>query len=198
MGLPADSVAFHGGFGLISLYGVPKPGFQAFRMLHRAGEERVHATVTDSVTHGAGQHLQAGPPSTPSLPSNLTVLPLLNKTSGLLRIFLAANGYVGEPVPNRSVLLDLGTSVASSTGLLWRIDEAHTNPKALWQSWGSPDYLQPKQVEQLKVQAQLVSTPVQLVRISDEATGVTGTSSVKIDLPAFGLAVLDVNMTGFI
>ena len=31
MGLPAESVAFHGGFGLVSLYGVAKPGFQVNR-----------------------------------------------------------------------------------------------------------------------------------------------------------------------
>src|SRR5581483_7492240 len=44
------SVPFHGGFGLLTLHGVPKPVYRAFELLHRMGEEQLpvegnHATV---------------------------------------------------------------------------------------------------------------------------------------------------------
>ena len=122
---------------------------------------------------------------------------MLNQTSGELRIFLAANGYLGEPVPDRSVHLTIQTGGLASrwrgshVGQLWRIDESHTNPKKLWQSWGSPNYLKPAQVQQLKTEAQPLATPVELLpqQRGDEGAGAV---SVSVDLPAFGLAVLDV------
>jgi hypothetical protein len=84
--------------------------------------------------------------------------------------------------------------------LLRRIDETHANPKQLWQSWGSPDYLHAKQVDQLKLCAMPVATPVQLkLAQSSSKSGsqepIILTLSVQLDLPAFGLAVLDVNLT---
>src|SRR5439155_17541913 len=33
------SVPFHGGFGLLNLYGIPKPAYRAFEILHRLGSE---------------------------------------------------------------------------------------------------------------------------------------------------------------
>ena len=44
------SLPFHGGFGLLTLHGIPKPTYRAFELLHRLGEERLpvegnHETV---------------------------------------------------------------------------------------------------------------------------------------------------------
>lgn len=183
-GLPAESVAFHGGFGLISLYGVRKPGYRAFELLHNAGDWRV--------PHHTGA------------PSNLTVLPLLNVSTKQLRVLLAGNGYVGEAVPNRTVHMhgpfdrDLhapplpsthGAAVSSvAKGTLWRIDEKNCNPKALWSSWGSPNYLKPGQVKQLNDRSKLTATHV------DITVNASGWFAAGIDVPAFGLAVLDVDL----
>jgi xylan 1,4-beta-xylosidase len=38
---------FYGGFGLLSEYGIPKPSFNAFKLLHRLGEQRI-AIQSDS------------------------------------------------------------------------------------------------------------------------------------------------------
>jgi xylan 1,4-beta-xylosidase len=32
-----DSTPYHGGWGLVNWYGIPKPSFRAFEMLHEAG-----------------------------------------------------------------------------------------------------------------------------------------------------------------
>jgi xylan 1,4-beta-xylosidase len=33
------SVPFHGGFGLLNLYGIAKPAYRAFQLLHQLGDE---------------------------------------------------------------------------------------------------------------------------------------------------------------
>ena len=236
MGLPADPVAFHGGFGLISLYGIEKPGFQAFKWLNAAGDLKLASTVevatptsrpavaaAATATATATAHSASAaatmdteavkgspphPPPPPPPPTNLTVVPLLDAESGHLRIFLAANGYVGEQVANRTITLllkngalalqDTGVDAprsdsgggGSSVGTLWRVDETHTNPKALWLSMGKPNYLKPAQVAQLKVAAEPVSTTVTLTKSSAPHVG----WSIQLELPAFGLAVLDVDV----
>src|SRR5207302_2081283 len=45
-----SSVPFHGGFGLLTLHGIPKPTYRAFELLHRLGQEHLpvegrHETV---------------------------------------------------------------------------------------------------------------------------------------------------------
>jgi xylan 1,4-beta-xylosidase len=45
---------FYGGFGLIAAGGIPKPAFNAFKMLHRLGDERLDVAAEDVlVTHRA-------------------------------------------------------------------------------------------------------------------------------------------------
>lgn len=185
MGLPADPdpVAFHGGFGLITLYGVPKPGYKAFQLLNGAGDWRLGSSV---IQHGGNLSV-----------ANLTAMPLLNRTTGTLRIFIASHGYVGEAIPNRTVTLQLNNiadvdgawTLAGLQGKLTRLDDANCNPKALWQSWGSPNYIHPPQVAELKAEADLVSTTVQL---SKSGSGY----QIEIEIPAFGMAVLDVETKG--
>lgn len=51
------SVPFHGGFGLLNLYGIPKPVYRAFQLLHRTGTRQLdvegrHATVNVWVVRG--------------------------------------------------------------------------------------------------------------------------------------------------
>jgi len=152
--------------------------------------------------------------------SNVTVMALVNVSTGHLRVFFAANGYVGENVPNRTLTVDLNGAlrrfggggrgggsgdinsdkgdtgaeegdddpllIAPKSAQLWRIDEAHCNPKQLWQSWGSPSYLKPAQVAALKKAAEL--PPPEHVTIVPAGEG----GMIEIDLPAFGVAVLDV------
>ena len=41
--------AFHGGFGLLTVYGTPKPAYRALQLLHEAGGQRL-AVETATVT----------------------------------------------------------------------------------------------------------------------------------------------------
>lgn len=51
--LGAGSAAFHGGFGMVSYQGIPKPAFHAYRMLNALGDEIVHREDGLIVTRNA-------------------------------------------------------------------------------------------------------------------------------------------------
>jgi len=44
MGFPTVDIPFHGGFGLLTIYQIPKPSYRAFQLLHETGTERVATT----------------------------------------------------------------------------------------------------------------------------------------------------------
>lgn len=186
-GLPADPdpVAFHGGFGLISLYGIPKPGFRTFSMLNGAGDWRLSSSV---VEHGGN-----------ITGSNTSVIALLNKTSGQLRIFTASHGYFGEDIPNRTVTVQLKNfegqksvykieplrAELANEATMYRVDNSTCNPKRLWESWGSPNYLHAEQIQQLTEESNLKNNSVPLSKHNGEF-------EITFVLPAFGLVVLDI------
>jgi xylan 1,4-beta-xylosidase len=130
------SVPFHGGFGLINLHGIRKPTFHAFAMVAALGKEHVvieqdHPTV--KVWVGG---VEAG-------------------ASHVLAINQAMPRHA---IGDENVTLRLTAPIGKQAGAvsITRIDDAHANPVALWQSWGAPDYLSADQVAALHV----ASTPV--------------------------------------
>merc|ERR1712070_952672 len=122
---------------------------------------------------------------------NVTVLPLLDDAQTSLHVFLANDGYEGQDLQNASVDLtvDLPADSALTAAKLWRIDESHTNPKALWEEWGAPNYLKPNQVAELKRAANPV--PSALPFCAGSSCPSRWSSSVAV--PAFGLAVVELS-----
>jgi xylan 1,4-beta-xylosidase len=131
------SVPYHGGFGLLNLYGVPKPVYRAFQLLHRLGGERLdvegrHSTVDVWVMrddHAATM-----------LITNLA-MPRHAIQTERVEIVLP-----GAPLPRRA----------------WveRIDAEHANPRSEWREMGSPEYLSPWQVRRLEIASRLEKEPV--------------------------------------
>lgn len=125
------SVPFHGGFGLINLHGIRKPTFHAFAMVAKLGREHVvveqdHPTVM--VWAGGVE----------------------DSASHVLAINQAMPRHA---IGQESVTLRLDAPAGKGAGAvrIVRIDDVHANPVALWQSWGSPDYLSAAQVADLHV-----------------------------------------------
>jgi len=121
------SVPYHGGFGLLNLYGVPKPVYRAFQLLHRLGEKRLdvegrHSTVDVWVVTKEG--------GATILMTNLA-MPRHAIQTELVEIMLA-----GAPLPRRS--------------WMERIDNEHANPRRDWGAMGKPEYLSPRDVERLE------------------------------------------------
>ena len=48
-GIPGQNTPFHGGFGMINLWGVPKPSMRAFEMLNLLGETEAEVTMSSTV-----------------------------------------------------------------------------------------------------------------------------------------------------
>ena len=122
-----SSVPFHGGFGLLTLHGIPKPSYRAFELLHNLGDRQslvdgLHETVDCSVIQKE---------------SSVTVL-LTNHTTP------------GHSIESEHVEVRLDNAREPLAAKIQRIDEEHANPKRLWLEMDQPEYLSDKEVERLE------------------------------------------------
>ena len=67
----------------------------------------------------------------------------------------------------------LPAAALPTTVTAFRIDAAHANPQALWDSWGSPQYVTKAQVASLDAASQVVPEVLPLARVSDTESTVT-------------------------
>jgi xylan 1,4-beta-xylosidase len=126
------SKPFHGGFGLLTLHGIPKPTYRAFELLHRLGSQMLlvdgaHATVDAWVVrrkNGVSVLL-----TNHALPRHAMMLENV-------RVFLT-----GAPEP-RAARVE-------------RIDDRHANPKGVWLAMGGPEYLDGAAIGELEAASQL-------------------------------------------
>lgn len=138
------SMPFHGGFGMMNLYGIPKPIYRAFQMVAELGNARVdvageHDTVSICAAHAAG--------------TDATTIVLVN---------LAMPEH---PIGSESVRLRLThrPDVVARAAKLARIDDGHVNPERAWREMGKPEYLNPKQVEVLTEASNPVDEPIAFI-----------------------------------
>ena len=156
------SVPFHGGFGLLTLHGIPKPTYRAFELLHRLGNEQLPV-------EGAHETVDAW---------------AVRKGSQLM-ILLANHALPRQPIAGRQVRVEIGGSPAPRGMTLERIDEAHANPKAEWRRMSSPEYLRRADVEQIEEASRLREEA--LAWRYEE-----GSLSMEVELPPHGVAALTV------
>jgi len=155
-----SSKPFHGGFGLLTIHGVPKPAYRAFELLHRLGDEilRVdgrHPTVDAWVTRDAA--------SACVLLTNGT-LPRHAIQSEVVRVELA--GVAGI----RSAHIE-------------RIDDDHANARRAWVSMGQPESPRPHEVQALEAASAVRKEPVAF----DVSAG---RFTLDVALPPQGMALL--------
>jgi xylan 1,4-beta-xylosidase len=132
---------FYGGFGLIAAGGIPKPSFNAFKMLHELGEERLtsdseHALITRRL-------------------DGSFVIALWNYVSP---------GKNGTPI---SIALRLPQGVR--TVRLRRLDAAHGDVRGEYARMGSPQYPTREQLEALRAGA-APAAPEELSIVNDRVT----------------------------
>ncbi len=130
------SIPFHGGFGLLNLHGIPKPSYRAFELLHRLGTELllvdgIHPTVdTWAIPQG----------------NSLTFV-------------LTNHALPRHPISEEKVRIHLADASEARAVSIERIDEAHANPRRLWQAMKEPNYLSEAQVAKLKEASCVFSKP---------------------------------------
>jgi xylan 1,4-beta-xylosidase len=156
------SAPFHGGFGLLTLHGIPKPTYRAFELLHNLGDRQslvdgLHETVDCSVIQKE---------------SSVTVL-LTNHTTP------------GHSIETEEVELRLDNAREPLAAKIQRIDEEHANPKRLWVEMGQPEYLSSKDVERLEQASRLVDQK-QSISFHD------GSVLLKASLPPHAVAAITI------
>jgi xylan 1,4-beta-xylosidase len=158
------SIPYHGGFGLLNLYGVPKPVYRAFQMVDQLGTRRW--VVPDS--HPT-LRLHVGAPDDDG---TTTVL--------LLNIAMPRHPIATEVV---SVALQGLKGRRPRAALLSRLDDTHANPQAEWLRMGSPEYPHPHQVDALELASAV--TPERL-----EIAGDGAQANFTLPLPADAMALV--------
>ena len=128
---------FHGGFGLLTQGGIPKPTFYALKMLAEAGNERVDLPVTEGTVEAAAFE---------------------NDTEK--QVLLYRQNLKQEDLPKEPVTIKIEMDHAPQKVVLQRIDEVHCNPLKLWEDMGSPEELRPNELAALKKQAELLDESV--------------------------------------
>jgi xylan 1,4-beta-xylosidase len=119
---------FYGGFGLVASGGLPKPAFNAFKVLHLLGDRRVHLDSTSALAT-----TRAGAP----------VLAAWN---------LVLPGATGTA---KTFVFEFSGLAGQHTAVVHRVDEAHGSLLNLYQQMGRPQYPTPKQIEALRKAATL-------------------------------------------
>jgi xylan 1,4-beta-xylosidase len=154
---------FYGGFGLIAAGGIPKPAYNAFRLLHQLGDERLTLS-SGSALNSASDSILA-----------------TRRRDGTLVVAawnLAPPGTVG---PDKEVKLTFRKTGASQVKLS-RVDPEHGDVHKAYLAMGSPRYPTEAQIRQLRSAAELSAPQVYELK----------NGSVTIKIPAHGLVLLEV------
>ncbi len=122
-----QATAFQGGFGLVTLQGVPKPSFRAFELLHRLGTEAVcvfgsHDTVDVWVLRGG---------------SAVTVL-------------ITNHVLPRHPIQSEAVRSQLVGLLPPRDVYIERIADDHANARKLWIEMRRPPHPRPRDMEQMR------------------------------------------------
>jgi xylan 1,4-beta-xylosidase len=130
------SVPFQGGFGLLSIHGIPKPVYRAFELLHHLGTELLDV-------EGSHETVNAW---------------VVRKKDGAT-ILLTNHAMPRHPIQTGLLNLRIANAPEPRVIYIERIDEDHANPRRLWQAMGEPLYLNALQVERLKAASCLEKQP---------------------------------------
>jgi xylan 1,4-beta-xylosidase len=120
---------FYGGFGLIAEGGVPKPAFNAVKILHLLGDQRVATDLKDAL--------------------------ITRRKDGALVVAIWNLGTVNGKGSEREFKLQLKGPRKSAQATIYRVDATHGDPHAAYEKMGTPASPTAKQYGALKQAAQL-------------------------------------------
>ena len=168
-GFPAANASFSGSFGLLNPFGVPKPGYRLMQLLNDMGPTRLPVNFSAAA-------------SADTCSETVGALAGRNATHALMVLYNQAQRTA--PIRGCSVRLNLQRAGAKLEGkvTLWRIDEAHTNPKARWEEIGAPQW--PTAAQNAEVMEASIMVPADV-----ELRSVAGAG---ISIPPQGVAAVAV------
>jgi xylan 1,4-beta-xylosidase len=122
---------FYGGYGVMAEDDIPKPAFNAFKLLHELGDQRIALDSKDAVV-------------TRRADGNVVI--------AVWNLFLPEEK--GEP---KTVTLELKGIAGNRRALVSRVDATHGSPLEAYTAMGSPRYPTAAQIEKLRQAAALPS-----------------------------------------
>ncbi len=123
---------FSGTFGLLTVHGIPKPSFWAFKLLSQLADSRIDLPVTND-------------------PIEYAVF----KDDRKLQILLYRQSFVQEKPDPQPIDIQISGMGQIAEVKIQIIDDNHCNPLKVWQEMGSPKDLLPSEVEQIKQKSKL-------------------------------------------
>ena len=155
---------FYGGFGLIAEDDIPKAAFNAFALLHQLGHLRLQPDVRSAL--------------------------ITRRRDGSLVLALwdysppdgRGPHYTPPPARRSHRAFDITVTgfPAAATGLLWRVDDRHSNVLRTFDAMGRPSWPTPQQITALRVAGRLA--PPRRVHLID--------GQIDVVVPQHGLALL--------
>jgi xylan 1,4-beta-xylosidase len=118
---------FHGGFGLLTLHGIPKPAYRVFELLHQMGTHRLKVEED----------------------SGTTVEMLATVDEGRVKFLIYNHQIPGADIREEEVVLHLRGVVSGQPGFMFRIDNESANPKGKWIAMGCPEYPTREELEEI-------------------------------------------------
>ncbi len=160
------SVPFHGGFGLLTLHGIPKPTFRAFEILRRLGRDRLlvdglHPTVDAWVVRGEGR----------------------------LSVLLTNHALPRHAIEEERARITIVNAAEPRRASVERIDEDHANPRKEWRKLGEPGSLDSETLLRLLKSSEVSKEPVSCNRRGDAI-------AVELSLPPHSVAAITLEFGG--
>lgn len=125
------SAPFHGGFGLLNIYGIGKPVYRAYEILHQLGDEQL-------LVDGLHNTLDVWVVRDGRLPQDA------------LTVLLTNHALPHHAINGEKVAVHLAQARPPQGVRVARIDAEHANPRYAWEQMGRPRYLSEAQVAQLE------------------------------------------------
>jgi hypothetical protein len=123
---------------LLNLYGIPKPTYRAFELLHALGTEQL---LVDGLHE--------------------TVNAWVIRKGNALTVLLTNHQLPRHPIKKERVTVKLTNAPKPRSVSVERIDSAHADAKATWLEMGVPEHLGAAEVEQLQEASRIVKEPHQ-------------------------------------
>lgn len=135
--------------GLMNNYGIPKPSYRAFQLLHWTGNQLLNTTPSFLTYPTVGAFAVTG-----------------NNTS----IFVVNWNVKNQPINDELIELTvIGVEPSKVDAMIYRIDDEHTYGLPLWEQMGSPLYLTPAQVQKLDAVSELVPEEIGFTITGDDS-----------------------------
>jgi xylan 1,4-beta-xylosidase len=157
------SSPFHGGFGLQTIHGIPKPTYRVFEMFHKLGNERI-------AVNGAGES---------------TVEMLAVRGESELTLLVYNHNIPDAEIKDEDVEITIKGGVPTGPVLIRRIDSLHANPRQKWMDLGSPEYPSQEQLSQIGAASRVIADVLNMEMMA-------GGCRLRFMIPPHGVATIQV------